>query len=198
REDGLVLLLDPPFDKSDLNPGYIKGYVPGVRENGGQYTHAAIWAAMAFARMGDHRRAWELFTLIDPIQHARTTTEAELYKVEPYVMAADVYGAAPHTGRGGWTWYTGSASWMYRLITESLLGLRLEADRLHFSPCLPPDWEGFTMHYRYRETVYHIRVVQVDAATAAGLTVDGAVLPGPAISMIDDHQEHFVEVRIPK
>ena len=198
RDHGLVLLLDPPFDKSDLNPGYIKGYVPGVRENGGQYTHAAIWAAMAFARLKDPRRAWELFTMIDPIAHARTLEAAELYKVEPYVMAADVYGAAPHTGRGGWTWYTGSAAWMYRLITESLLGLRLTADQLHFSPCLPPDWEGFTMHYRYRETVYHIRVVQVAAPAAAGLTVDGASLPGPSISMVDDHREHFVEVRVPK
>jgi len=152
---------------------------------------------MAFARLKDPRRAWELFTMIDPIQHARTPEEADLYKVEPYVMAADVYGAAPHTGRGGWTWYTGSAAWMYRLITESLLGLRLAADQLHFSPCLPPDWEGFTMHYRYRETVYHLRVLQVPAGTAASLIVDGSAVAGPAMTLIDDHREHHAEVRIP-
>jgi hypothetical protein len=119
-----------------LNPGYIKGYVPGVRENGGQYTHAAIWAAMAFARLGDNRRAWELFTMINPVNHARSAERAAIYKVEPYVVAADVYAVPPHTGRGGWTWYTGSAAWMYRLIVESLLGLELEVDKLRFVPCL--------------------------------------------------------------
>jgi len=118
----LIQLLDPPFDKSTLNPGYIKGYVPGVRENGGQYTHAAIWTVMAFAALGDSRRAWELFGLINPVNHAKSAQAIGVYKVEPYVVAADVYAVAPHTGRGGWTWYTGSAGWMYRLIVESLLG----------------------------------------------------------------------------
>ena len=123
RDARLIQLLDPPFDKSDLNPGYIKGYVPGVRENGGQYTHGAIWTVMAFAAMGDAKRAWELFTLINPVTHADTPEAVAVYRVEPYVVAADVYAVPPHTGRGGWTWYTGSAGWMYRLITESLLGL---------------------------------------------------------------------------
>ncbi|MBN2886873.1 MAG: cyclic beta 1-2 glucan synthetase, partial [Chromatiaceae bacterium] len=122
RADGLIQLLDPPFDQSALEPGYIKGYVPGVRENGGQYTHAAIWATMAFARLGDRTRAWELFDLINPINHGRSPDGIATYKVEPYVVAADVYGVAPHVGRGGWTWYTGSAGWMYRLILEDLLG----------------------------------------------------------------------------
>jgi cellobiose phosphorylase len=131
REHALVQLLDPPFDKTDLDPGYIKGYVPGVRENGGQYTHGAIWAAMAFAALGDSRRAWELTTMINPANHAKSQQAIATYKVEPYVMAADVYAVTPHTGRGGWTWYTGSAGWMYRLILESLLGVRLETDRLH-------------------------------------------------------------------
>jgi len=117
----LIQLLDPPFDKSDLNPGYIKGYVPGVRENGGQYTHAAIWAAMAFAALGDGERAWDLLALINPLNHARSPEAIAIYKVEPYVVAADVYALSPHTGRGGWTWYTGSAGWMYRLFVESLL-----------------------------------------------------------------------------
>jgi cellobiose phosphorylase len=194
RESGLVQLLAPPFDKTDLDPGYIKGYVPGVRENGGQYTHAAIWAAMAFAAQGDRRRAWELTTLINPANHAKSTESVTTYKVEPYVMAADVYAVAPHTGRGGWTWYTGSAGWMYRLIVESLLGLRLEVDKLHISPCLPAHWQGYKLHYRYRETVYHIAIVQTHSEVC--LTVDGTVQEGFAISLVDDSQEHQVEVRV--
>jgi cellobiose phosphorylase len=134
RERSLIQLFDPPFDKSPLDPGYIKGYVPGVRENGGQYTHAAIWTVMAFAALGDQRRAWELLSLINPLNHGSTPAGIATYKVEPYVVAADVYAVAPHTGRGGWTWYTGSAGWMYRLIVESLLGLRLDVDKLSFFP----------------------------------------------------------------
>jgi cyclic beta-1,2-glucan synthetase len=137
REQKIIQLLDPPFDKSDLNPGYIKGYVPGVRENGGQYTHAAIWAAMAFAALGDSKLAWELFTIINPINHTSSPEGITTYKAEPYVIAADIYALSPHIGRGGWTWYTGSAGWMYRLIVESLLGLRLEVDKLHIEPCIP-------------------------------------------------------------
>jgi cellobiose phosphorylase len=198
REHGLIQLLDPPFDKSTLNPGYIKGYVPGVRENGGQYTHAAIWAAMAFARIRDNRRAWELFTMINPVNHARSTEETAVYKVEPYVVAADVYAVSPHTGRGGWTWYTGSAAWMYRLIVESLLGLRLEVDKLRFTPCLPADWAGFKIHYRYRETVYHIDVLQTrEDKGGSSVTIDGVERHDEAIPLIDDRREHSVEVRIP-
>jgi cellobiose phosphorylase len=198
RAHGLVQLLDPPFDKSALNPGYIKGYVPGVRENGGQYTHAAIWAAMAFARLGDNKRAWELFTMINPVNHSRSSEEVATYKVEPYVVAADVYAVSPHSGRGGWTWYTGSAAWMYRLIVESLLGLRLDVDRLRFAPCLPADWEGFTLHYRYRETVYHIAVIQRPAGDGEMLvSLDGAEQRDMAIPLIDDQKEHWAEVRIP-
>ncbi|MFL6657367.1 MAG: GH36-type glycosyl hydrolase domain-containing protein, partial [Massilia sp.] len=140
RDYGLVQLLDPPFDDGVLNPGYIRGYVPGVRENGGQYTHAAIWTAMAFAKMGDTERAWELLRMINPVHHAATPAQAALYKVEPYVMAADVYAVSPHVGRGGWTWYTGSSGWMYRLIVESLLGLSLAGERLTVTPRLPDDW----------------------------------------------------------
>ncbi len=193
REVGLVQLLDPPFDQTDLDPGYIKGYVPGVRENGGQYTQAAIWAAMAFAAQGDSRRAWEITTMINPANHAKSKEAIATYKVEPYVMAADVYAVAPHIGRGGWTWYTGSAGWMYRLIVESLLGLRLEVDKLHVAPCLPAHWPGYKVHYRYRETVYHIAVVQLDAA---GLSLDGLELDGMSIPLVDDHREHTVEVRV--
>ncbi len=196
REDALIQLLDPPFDQSDLDPGYIKGYVPGVRENGGQYTHGAIWAAMAFAALGDTQRAWELTTMINPANHAKSAEAMATYKVEPYVMAADVYAVAPHTGRGGWTWYTGSAGWMYRLIVESLLGLRLEVDRLYIAPCLPPHWAGFKIHYRYRETVYHIAIKQTHAGMTR-VTVDGAVQDGQAIALIDDRREHEVEVEVP-
>ncbi len=196
RDHGLVQLLAPPFDKSDMNPGYIKGYVPGVRENGGQYTHAAIWAAMAFAQLGDSSRAWELMSMINPVNHGGSPEKISTYKVEPYVVAADVYAVSPHIGRGGWTWYTGSAGWMYRLILESLLGLRLEADRLSFAPCLPAEWESFKMHYRYRETVYHIIVLQARDGSMASMTVDGVAQSDVAISLVDDHREHSVEMRI--
>ena len=201
RDHALIQLLAPPFDQSGLDPGYIKGYVPGVRENGGQYTHGAIWAAMAFAALGDSRRAWELTTLINPANHATSPEAIETYKVEPYVMAADVYAVAPHSGRGGWTWYTGSAGWMYRLIVESLLGLRLEVDRLHVAPCLPARWAGLNIHYRYRETVYHIVIAQTHAGDGGKrdkmrVTVDGVEQDGLAIVLVDDHREHTVEVRV--
>jgi cellobiose phosphorylase len=195
RNHGLVKLLAPPFDQSDLDPGYIRGYVPGVRENGGQYTHAAIWAAMAFAAMGDSARAWELFGMINPVNHSGSREAIAVYKVEPYVMPADIYALAPHTGRGGWTWYTGSAGWMYRLIVESLLGLHLEIDKLHFTPCFPADWPGFKVHYRYRETVYHITVLQsTDHNGEMNVTVDGNSHDDKVVTLVNDLQEHFVEL----
>jgi len=196
RDHALIQLLDPPFDRSPLNPGYIKGYVPGVRENGGQYTHAAIWTTMAFAKLGDSRRAWELFAMINPIGHSSSPDQVATYKVEPYVVAADVYAAPPHAGRGGWTWYTGSAGWMYRLILESLLGLRLKGNELRIEPCIPTHWAEFKVHYRYRETVYHIAVFQNPAkGGGASVTVDGATRQDGAIPLIDDGREHMVEVR---
>jgi cellobiose phosphorylase len=196
RDHNLIQLLDPPFGNSDLDPGYIKGYVPGVRENGGQYTHAAIWTAMAFAALGDSSRAWELVKMINPINHGRSAKEIAIYKGEPYVVAADVYAAPPHIGQGGWTWYTGSAGWMYRLIVESLLGLRLAAHKLHFEPCLPADWDACKVHYRYRETLYHITVRQRSDGSGASVTVDGVEQSGKTVSLVDDRQEHEVEVRI--
>jgi cellobiose phosphorylase len=201
RADGLVQLLDPPFDQSSLDPGYIRGYVPGVRENGGQYTHGAIWTAMAFAALGDSARAWELLTMINPANHAKSAADLATYKVEPYVVAADVYGCAPHIGRGGWSWYTGSAGWMYRLIMESLLGLKLEGARLHVAPCLPAGWTGFKIHYRYRETVYHITVTQSPTGDAGvrgvtRVTVDGVERHDKVIPLVDDHREHVVAVTV--
>ncbi len=198
RDAGLIQLLDPPFDTSSLEPGYIKGYVPGVRENGGQYTHAAIWAAMAFAQRGNPAHAWELFGMINPINHGRSAEEIATYKVEPYVIAADVYGVVPHVGRGGWTWYTGSAGWMYRLILESLLGLRLEGDRLRIEPCLPADWDGFKLSYRYRETRYTLVVTQQasEADSEPRVTLDGVQQADLTIPLIDDRRQHAVEVML--
>ena len=198
RDAKLIQLLDPPFDKTVHDPGYIRGYVPGVRENGGQYTHAAVWATMAFAQLGDRERAWELLRMINPLNHARTPEEVELYKVEPYVVAADVYAVAPHIGRGGWTWYTGSAGWMYRLIVESLLGLQREGDKLHIAPCIPADWPAYTMDYRYGNTMYRISVVQGSAERAEySVSVDDLVQAERAITLIDDGREHHVSVVIP-
>jgi len=200
RKDRLILLLDPPFDNSDLNPGYIKGYVPGVRENGGQYTHSAIWTIMAAAARGDSESAWEMFAMINPISHADTPAEIQRYRVEPYVAAADVYGVEPHTGRGGWTWYTGSAGWMYRLIIESLLGVRLEVDKLYISPCLPKSWSTFQIHYRYRQTVYHIRIHNPAGDGGRShihrLTLDGLPVNENFLTMVDDHVDHYVEIEL--
>ncbi len=199
RDSGLIQLLDPPFDKSDLNPGYIKGYVPGVRENGGQYTHAAVWAAMAFATLGDSRRAWELTALISPLNHSRTTESVAIYKVEPYVIAADVYAVHPHTGRGGWTWYTGAAGWYYRLIVESLLGLRRQGDQLHFAPCMRDDWQTYALRYRFGDTHYHIKVQRAPSTAgtvAVHATLDGIDAGEGGIPLVDDRREHFVELHV--
>lgn len=198
RDDaGLVQLLDPPFDRHGPNPGYIAGYVPGVRENGGQYTHSAVWAAMAFAALGDAARAWQVMDLINPLNHGCSAHTVAVYKVEPYVVAADVYSVAPHTGRGGWSWYTGSAGWMYRLIVESLLGLTLHVDddgaRLLIRPCLPAGWKGYQVDYRFHETTY---CIDIDSAggTAPSVTVDGERRPGSSIPLMDDGRAHAVRV----
>jgi cellobiose phosphorylase len=198
RDVGLILLFDPPFDHSSLNPGYIKGYFPGVRENGGQYTHGAIWTTIAFALLGESDRAWELFTLLNPVHHSATPAEIATYKVEPYVVAADIYAVAPHTGRGGWTWYTGSAGWMYRLLLETLLGVNLEGNQLRLTPSLPGTWSTFTLHYRYRQTPYHIRITRLDGSPqgTSRLTLDGQPIAGNLLPLLDDHREHAVEMQV--
>ncbi|HUZ17359.1 MAG TPA: glycosyl hydrolase family 65 protein, partial [Spirochaetia bacterium] len=196
RDLSLIKLLDPPFGGSKMNPGYIKGYVPGVRENGGQYTHAAVWAAMAFARLGDAKRAWELLAMINPVNHSSSPPKVHTYAVEPYVMAADVYSVPPHAGHGGWTWYTGSAGWMYRLIVESLLGISLEGGQLRVAPLLPEHWQGFTVHYRYRDTLYHIVILRTSGENGeTRVSVDGVEQSEVAIRLVDDRMEHAVEVR---
>jgi len=197
REHSLIKLLAPPFDTSELNPGYIKGYVPGVRENGGQYTHGAVWAAMAFAALGDSDRAWELLGIINPVNHASTPEASAVYRVEPYVVAADVYASKQHTGSGGWTWYTGSAAWMYRLIVESLLGLNLKPGRLEFSPRLPRGWNSVKISYRYRETLYAIEIRRpAEGGKGVAVSLDGERQEGPFVSLDDDRRQHEVEVVI--
>jgi cyclic beta-1,2-glucan synthetase len=194
KDVGIIKLLEPAFDKSDQNPGYIKGYVPGVRENGGQYTHAAVWMIMAFAKLGDNKRVWELLNMINPVNHGKTAEEIATYKVEPYVLAADIYSNITHTGRGGWTWYTGSAGWLYRLITESFLGLQQEGNKLSFKPCVPKEWTSFKVHYRYKKSMYHIEVMQIDIGDEFIITVDGIEQPDQTITLLDDGGEHTVHV----
>ncbi|MGH8927489.1 MAG: GH36-type glycosyl hydrolase domain-containing protein, partial [Acidimicrobiia bacterium] len=197
RGDGLVLLFTPPFDNWEVDPGYIKGYLPGVRENGGQYTHAAIWCVIAFASLGDGDRAGELFGLLNPINHASTRSGVHRYRVEPYVAAADVYSVAPHVGRGGWTWYTGSAGWMYRAGVEWILGFRLRGTRLMIDPCIPRAWRGFDITFRYHSSRYDIRVSNPNGATrgVVELTMDGTILPPEAeVDLVDDGATHQVRV----
>jgi cyclic beta-1,2-glucan synthetase len=196
RGDGLVILFTPPFDKSNLDPGYIKGYVPGVRENGGQYTHAALWTLIAFAMLGDGERAGELFSLLNPINHASTRAGLHKYKVEPYAAAGDIYAVPPHTGRGGWTWYTGSASWMYRAGLESILGFQLRGDRLKIDPCVPRWWREFEIIYRRGRATYRIKVENPLAVHrgVSTLELDGAMQTASEISLKDDGQTHAVRI----
>jgi cyclic beta-1,2-glucan synthetase len=195
-QSGLILLLDPPFDKANMEPGYIKGYVPGTRENGGQYTHAAIWAIMAFVRLGERAKVKQLLAMINPVNHGSTREKIDIYRVEPYVMSADINGVAPHAGRGGWTWYTGSAGWMYRLIIDDIFGLDRRADRLSIRPCLPPDWKQCLLHYRFRETVYHISYRQTSTGDATRVLADGEAQPDQTVTLQDDRAEHHIEVII--
>jgi cyclic beta-1,2-glucan synthetase len=225
RHDGLILLFTPPFggpdspavgpgyikvpnaveayrrrktDSPAVDPGYIKGYLPGVRENGGQYTHAAIWSILAFAALGEGDKAYELFTLVNPIHHGDTRVGIHRYKVEPYVVAADVYAEPPHVGRGGWTWYTGSAGWMYRAGLEWILGFRLRGTRLHLDPCIPRAWRSFAIAFRYHSSRYDI-VVENPHGVARGVSsieLDGTLLTddGVHIPLVDDNRTHQVRV----
>ena len=196
RDLKLVQLLSPAFDVSALNPGYIKGYVPGVRENGGQYSHAAIWALMAFAKLGDRKRVWELFSMIQSIGHALDEAAVDVYKVEPYVMAADVYANEAHKGRGGWTWYTGSSGWMYQFILSSLLGMELQTDCLRFKPCFPLEWPSVSIRYRFGSATYNITVFQHQNSGHSWWMVDGGEGEGAEIALTDDGMEHVGEMHI--
>ncbi|PYT06806.1 MAG: phosphorylase, partial [Acidobacteria bacterium] len=220
RDDRLVLLLTPPFDRSPLDPGYIKGYVPGIRENGGQYTHAAIWSVIAFAMLGEGDKAGELFQALNPVKTSGTRAGALRYKVEPYVAVADVYSEHPHVGRGGWTWYTGSAGWMYRAGVEWILGIRRRGSVLYIDPCIPRAWRGYEVGLRYRSSSYRIVVENPRGATRgiSSLELDGQMIPpsephdepdlrkeepagrrdahGRVIPLVDDAASHHVRVVI--
>ncbi len=197
-EDQLFLLFTPPFDKTAHDPGYIKSYPPGIRENGGQYTHAALWAVWAFAQLGQGNRAGELFRLLNPISHSDTPEKVEQYRVDPYVVAADVYSVAPHVGRGGWTWYTGSASWMYRLGIEAILGFKREGNRLEIDPCIPDDWLGYDATYRDGETVYNIHVHNPHGVNrgVVRITLDGSTVTEGYVSLLNDGGGHEVQVEL--
>jgi cyclic beta-1,2-glucan synthetase len=194
RSDGLVLLLAPPFDRTPLDPGYIKGYLPGIRENGGQYTHGALWSVIAFAILGDGDRAAELFSMLNPVHHASTRAGLNRYKVEPYVVAADVYAEKPHVGRGGWTWYTGSAGWMYRAGVEWILGLRVRGATLHLEPSIPRAWPRYRIDFRYRSARYVLKVENPHRVShgLARVTLDGAPVATP-IHLADDGGTHTIE-----
>jgi cyclic beta-1,2-glucan synthetase len=196
ERDRLVLLLTPPFNETTHDPGYIKGYPPGIRENGGQYTHAALWATWAFADLGQGDRAETLFRLLNPIYHSDTLEKVTRYRVEPYAVAADVYSTPPHVERGGWTWYTGSAAWMYRLGLEALLGMRRMGKALQISPCIPKNWEGYELTYRYGETSYRIRVENPEGVNRGveQVTLDGEELAEKTIPLVDDGHQHEVHV----
>jgi cyclic beta-1,2-glucan synthetase len=196
QADKLILLFTPPFDKSPLEPGYIKGYVPGIRENGGQYTHASTWVVQAFALLGKGTHAMELFDLLNPILHASSPAEVKRYRVEPYVLAGDVYSQPPHTGRGGWTWYTGSAGWLYRIALETLLGFHLRGAKLTLNPCIPQFWPGFDITYRYRSTTYVIRVENPHGVERGVKNVlyDGLEVDGDTVELQDDGRTHEVRV----
>ena len=195
RKNGLIKLLTPPFYDSELNPGYIKGYLPGVRENGGQYTHAATWVIYAFSRLGNGDKAWELFNMINPINHTRTNMECRTYKVEPYVMAADVYAVYPNEGRGGWTWYTGAAGWMYRIGIEHILGIKKQGNSLLIDPCIPKKLSEYSVRYLQGNSVYNILIKNQgnENAVVKQIKVDDKILETNVIELIDDGRTHRVE-----
>jgi cyclic beta-1,2-glucan synthetase len=198
REDArLIMLLTPAFDRGTHDPGYIQGYLPGVRENGAQYTHAALWAVMATAMQGDGDRAMKLYQMINPITHATTESDAGIYKVEPYVVAADVYTAEGHVGRGGWTWYTGSASWLYRVALESILGFSKHGNSIAFDPCIPSSWKEFSLDYRFGSTIYRVSVANPSGVQkgVSSVSLDGNSCEG-RIPLVDDGRDHSVMVTL--
>ena len=196
ERERLILLFTPPFDKGPQQPGYIRGYVPGIRENGGQYTHAATWVVMATALLGQGNRAMQLFDILNPILHGNTPDDVQRYRVEPYVAMADVYSQPPHVGRGGWTWYTGSSGWLYRVGLESILGFRVEGDRLLLNPCVPQQFAAYEIVYRHRTTVYHIHIENPHGVERGVYSVelDGVIQEQGTVTLVDDGGQHEVRV----
>ena len=198
RQSKVILLLTPPFDKSNQDPGYIKGYPPSVRENGGQYTHAAVWVVMAIAKLGSGDEASELFHMINPINHSRTAAEVARYRLEPYVLAGDVYARPPHAGRGGWSWYTGSAGWLYRAGLENILGLRRRGDTFMIDPCVPSSWSEYTIEWRHGRARYEIRVTNPQRVWngVVRAELDGAAVNHLAVPLVDDGATHVVRITL--
>ncbi len=197
RENKIIQLFEPPFDHSAMNPGYIKGYLPGVRENGGQYTHAATWLIMATAALRNKERTYELINMINPLNHGATADGISIYKIEPYVIAADVYAVENHLGRGGWTWYTGSAGWMYQLLIESFFGIKRNANKLWFEPCLPENWPAFTIEYRYGDSVYELNFDQRESWKETSIILDETEQEGNTVFLVNDRENHRVTIRLP-
>lgn len=197
-KEKLVLLFDPPFDKSSPHPGYIMGYPPGVRENGGQYTHGALWAALAYARLGDGTRAAELLRMMNPMEHTRTAEEALRYKGEPYAVAADIYALDGRQGRAGWTWYTGSSGWMYRIWIEEILGFKLRGNRFRFEPCLPNSWKSFSLRYNHGDSSYSVTVENPDGVSqgVVSIEVNGKKSTDKWIPLTDNGKNNRVLIRM--
>ncbi len=192
----VIQLFDPPFNQAIPNPGYIKGYLPGVRENGGQYTHAAIWFIMATAALEDKKRTYDLIQMINPLNHGSTPEGIKKYKTEPYVIAADVYAVESHKGMGGWTWYTGSAGWMYQLLAESFFGLKRTGNRLSIKPCIPETWTSWDIHYRFSETDYHLKFERSEPEKQMEIYLDGMLQESGDILLVNDLINHIVNIKL--
>jgi cellobiose phosphorylase len=198
QDDNLFLLISPALNSFQMDPGYIRDYPPGVRENGAQYNHAALWAAQAFAELKDPVSMMKIIDSINPIKRTSDMNKLSLYRVEPYVVASDIYAKPAEAGRGGWTWYSGSAGVMYRLILENMLGLKIKANKLEINPCIPKDWSGFSVRYTYFGTKYDIRIInnQTSPESNKKIKVDEVALSGHIINLIDDGKTHEIEVRL--
>jgi cyclic beta-1,2-glucan synthetase len=198
KKEGLLLLFSPPFDQTARDPGYIKGYLPGIRENGGQYTHAAVWSVLAFAMLGEGDKSLDLFRMLSPISHSSNRESAHRYRVEPYAVSADVYSKDPHVGRGGWTWYTGAAGWLYRSCLEWILGFQKKGKSLRIDPCISPAWKGFEICYRHGDTIYKIAVANPKGVCrgVSKVSLDGVPLDTAEVPLSDDGREHVVEVSL--
>jgi cyclic beta-1,2-glucan synthetase len=196
KDQSVIKLFDPPFNQALPNPGYIKGYLPGVRENGGQYTHAAIWLIMAAAALEDKKSTFDLIKMINPLNHGSTSAGIKKYKTEPYVIAADVYAVENHEGMGGWTWYTGSAGWMYQLLAESFFGLKRTGNCLTIKPCIPDSWGNWDIHYRFSETVYHLIFERNDLVKQMVIKADGIEQESGDLLLVNDRLVHEVIISL--
>ena len=195
-ENGIIKLLDPPFNKTKLEPGYIKAYLPGVRENGGQYTHAAMWAIIAFAKLGFGDKALEYYRMINPIEHTRTKEAAIKYKQEPYVIPADIYGANNLAGSGGWTWYTGSSSWYYICAVQNILGLKIENETLSINPCISSEWQEYEIRYKFGESIYNIKVQNPNRKCTGveKFLLNGVEIPEKKIRILDNGKVNEIQI----